>query len=60
MSGLNQATILEREIENLTTAIEKMADAIENSKLDLEATKVIKESLESQLKQIIVQTEIEI
>ena len=40
MSGLNQATILEREIENLTTAIEKMADAIENSKLDLEATKV--------------------
>ena len=58
--SLDPATILEREIENLTTAIEKMSDAIENSKLDLGATKVIKESLESQLKQIIVQTEIEI
>ena len=58
--SLDPSTILKREIENLTTAIEKMSDAIENSKLDLGATKVIKESLESQLKQIIVQTEIEI
>jgi hypothetical protein len=47
---LDRKTVLTKEIANLDDAIEKMGVAIENSKLDLEATKLIKDSLEDSVK----------
>jgi|TARA_R110002051_G_scaffold203634_4_gene270001 hypothetical protein len=47
---LEMRGVLIKEIENLTDTIKKMGIAIENSKLDLQAAKIIKESLEDSVK----------
>tara|TARA_R100000664_G_scaffold34244_2_gene55676 strand:+ start:4422 stop:4619 length:198 start_codon:yes stop_codon:yes gene_type:complete len=57
---LDRKTILEREVKNLEETIDKMHVAIENSKLDLAATKLIKESLEDSIKTLPEQQEIKL
>jgi hypothetical protein len=49
---LMRREVLVKEIENLDDAIAKMGIAIENSKLDLDAAKLIKDSLEESVKRL--------
>ena len=55
---LDTRTVLKKEVENLGENIDKMHITIENSKLDLAATKLIRDSLLSYLESIPEQQEI--